>query len=204
MPDARPRTFIEEARRRQIVDCTIELVADRGYAATTLAGIAERAGISKAAVLYHFTSKDAVLDASLADVVENFVAAVGEAVESADGAEQTLLAYVRGVLAHMRDQPARARFLTEVLVRDHVEQRSASDAPGGATARAARWQAVAAILELGQQEGVFRSFDTRTVAVMIGAGLDGIVAEWLGDPGFDLGAAAVELETALLLAVRAP
>lgn len=201
MPDARPRTFIEEARRRQIVDCTIELVSDRGFAATSLAGIAGRAGISKAAVLYHFTSKDAVLDASLTEVLDGLVGAVGAAVADAEGPEPMLLAYLSGVVAHMRDHPARARFLTEVLVRDHGERR---ELVPGSTASVTRWQAVAGILELGQQSGAFRGFDSRTLAVVIGGALDAIVAEWLGDPTFDLDAAAAELETVVLLAVRAP
>lgn len=200
MPDAPPRTFIEEARRRQIVDCTIALVAERGFAATSLAGIAERAGISKAAVLYHFTSKDAVLAASLSDVIEGFVAVVGAAVTATDGPEPMLIAYLRGVIGYMRAEPARARFLTEVLVRDHGQRRELAP---GSSASTSRWEAVAGILELGQQAGVFRAFDRRTMALMIGGALDGLVAEWMGDPEFDLDAAAGELETAILLAVRA-
>ncbi|MCK9921199.1 TetR/AcrR family transcriptional regulator [Frankia sp. AgPm24] len=51
-------TFTEQARRRQLIECTIDLVSTRDYAATSLSAIAEAVGISKAAVLYHFASKD--------------------------------------------------------------------------------------------------------------------------------------------------
>ena len=47
-------TFTRRARKAQIIEMTIELVAEKGYAGTTLSGIAERSGITKAAVLYHF------------------------------------------------------------------------------------------------------------------------------------------------------
>jgi len=63
-----------------------------------------------------------------------------------------------------------------------------------------RWQAVAGILGLGQQAGRFRPFDTRVLTLAIGGALDGVVAEWISDPGLDLDADAAELETA----IRAP
>lgn len=49
-PDA--LTFTERARRQQLIDATIDLISTRGYPATSLSAIAERAGLSKAAVLY--------------------------------------------------------------------------------------------------------------------------------------------------------
>jgi TetR/AcrR family transcriptional regulator len=50
---------------------------------------------------------------------------------------------------------------------------------------------------------VFRPFDARVLALVIGGALDGVLAEWVGDRGLDLDAAAAELEAAVLLAVRA-
>ncbi len=192
-------TFTEEARRRQIIDCTIELVADRGPAGTSLSGIAARAGISKAAVLYHFASKDAVMDATMRHVLVSYADAVGERVDAADGPEPMLVAYLRGAVGYLREHPSHVRVLVEGLVRDRDGARELAP---GAPARASRWQGVASILELGQQAGVFRSFDPRVLALVIGGALDGVVAEWIGDPGLDLDAAAAELETAVLLAVR--
>ncbi|WP_308283250.1 TetR/AcrR family transcriptional regulator [Pseudonocardia nigra] len=200
MPDARPLTFTEEARRRQIIDCTIELVAERGPARASLSGIAARAGISKAAVLYHFASKDAVMEATTMHVITGFAEAVGERVDAADGPEEMLVAYLRGAVGYLREHPQQVRVLVEGLVRDRDGERAL--APGSA-AGAGRWQGVARILELGHEAGVFRAFDIRALALVIGGALDGVVAEWLGDPAFDLSAAAAELETAVLLAVRA-
>ena len=57
--DSHERTFTERARRQQLIGVTIEQVAQRGFAGASLARIAEAAGITKAAVLYHFGSKDA-------------------------------------------------------------------------------------------------------------------------------------------------
>lgn len=196
---ARPRTFTEEARRRQIIDGTIELVAERGYAGTSLSGIAARAGISKAAVLYHFTSKDEVVQATFADVIGGFVADVGAAVDAADGPEGQLLAYLHGALGHLHAHPSRMRVLVEGLVADRDGPRELTP---GAPAGASRWQAVAGILVEGQGAGVFRTFDPRTLAVIVSGALDAVAAEWLGDPAFDLDAAAAELGTAMLRMLR--
>jgi AcrR family transcriptional regulator len=192
-------TFVEEARRRQIIDCTIELVSERGPGRTSLAVIAERAGISKAAVLYHFASKDAVMDATMPHVLTSYASVVGAQVDAADGPEAMLVAYLRGTIAYLREHPAQLRVLVEGLVRDRDGDRELAPGSPGHTSR---WQAVATILRLGQEAGVFRAFDTRALALVIGGALDGVVAEWVGDRSLDLDTAAAELETAVLLAVR--
>ncbi|WEL93058.1 helix-turn-helix domain containing protein, partial [Tsukamurella tyrosinosolvens] len=52
------RSFIEEARRRQIIAAAAEVLADEGYGRATLARIARQAGISKGVISYHFDGKD--------------------------------------------------------------------------------------------------------------------------------------------------
>jgi AcrR family transcriptional regulator len=51
----------EPATREQILDVALELFVERGYDNTSLREIAERMGFSKAALYYHFPSKDAIL-----------------------------------------------------------------------------------------------------------------------------------------------
>jgi AcrR family transcriptional regulator len=77
--DSRPRT---RDTRAEILDVSAELFAERGYDATSLREIAERLGITKAALYYHFRSKDEILRAlvepighALTDLVERLEAA---------------------------------------------------------------------------------------------------------------------------------
>ena len=44
------------SRKREIVDAALACYAERGYAATRMATIAERAGVSEAAIYRHFES----------------------------------------------------------------------------------------------------------------------------------------------------
>src|SRR6202050_1671662 len=69
---------IEETRRRQLVEVTIDSLAELGYVGTTLAQIAIRAGVSTGLVAHYFGDKDGLLDAafrSLARRVGNQVRA---------------------------------------------------------------------------------------------------------------------------------
>jgi betaine-aldehyde dehydrogenase len=54
----------EEARRTQLVDVTIDSLAEVGYVGTTLAEIARRAGVSPGLVAHYFGDKDGLLEAA--------------------------------------------------------------------------------------------------------------------------------------------
>jgi betaine-aldehyde dehydrogenase len=67
---------IEDTRRRQLVEVTIDSLAELGYVGTTLAQIASRAGVSPGLVAHYFGDKDGLLEAafrSLARRVGNHV-----------------------------------------------------------------------------------------------------------------------------------
>ncbi len=53
----------EEDRRQQIIDHTIDTLAEEGFVGTTLARIGARAGISPGLIAHYFTDKDGLLEA---------------------------------------------------------------------------------------------------------------------------------------------
>ena len=55
---------IEETRRGQLIEVTIDSLAELGYVGTTLAQIASRAGVSPGLVAHYFGDKDGLLDAA--------------------------------------------------------------------------------------------------------------------------------------------
>jgi AcrR family transcriptional regulator len=63
--EERGRKAPKATRRRQLIDATIDSLAKRGYADTTLADVAEGAGLSRGIVNFHFDSKDALLTETL-------------------------------------------------------------------------------------------------------------------------------------------
>ncbi|TCC04021.1 TetR/AcrR family transcriptional regulator [Kribbella soli] len=186
MPSARGRnlTFTEEARRAQLVDVTIELVAERGYAATSLGRIAESAGITKAGVLYHFPSKQALVEAAYEHVLSAMVATVGAAVDAA-GPAGGPAAYIRSMVGHFRERPRHVRILIEAIT---------SGAPLADSK--ARWSVVAGLVSAARgARGLTAEVDLRSAALLIGGGIDAIVGESLADPEYDAAAAADLLVT---------
>ena len=181
----RPLTYTEQARRAQLVAVTIELVARHGYAGTSLARIAEAAGISKAAVLYHFPSKDAVVQAAYAEVIDALTASVGAAVEAESGAG-AVRAYVRSLVGHLADRPDHTRMVIEAIGGDT----GVSDTPQAPSRR----EAVAGLIEAAVAAGDYRSdADPVSLAVIVNGAVDAIVAERLTDPSFDAAGAADRL-----------
>ena len=55
-------TAIERTRRAQIIEATAVCIAVNGYSASSLATIAKQAGVSKGVILYHFGSKDTLIE----------------------------------------------------------------------------------------------------------------------------------------------
>jgi len=56
--------------RTRILDIARDLIAAQGYSSTSIAQIAEKLGTSKAALYYHFKSKEEILDALLGEPFE--------------------------------------------------------------------------------------------------------------------------------------
>lgn len=66
------RKLPREARRGQLIEATIEVLAERGYARTTLSDVANRAGLSHGLVNFHFHSKDLLLSETLAFLSDEY------------------------------------------------------------------------------------------------------------------------------------
>lgn len=60
-----PRKKSRAVRREQLIEATIEVLAERGFARMTLSDVASRAGLSHGLVNFHFQSKDLLLAETL-------------------------------------------------------------------------------------------------------------------------------------------
>jgi TetR/AcrR family transcriptional repressor of bet genes len=76
------RTAPPEARREQLIQATIRSVADRGLADTTIATVAQEAGLSQGIVNLHFRSKDGLLTETLRFLADEYRTACHEAAET--------------------------------------------------------------------------------------------------------------------------
>lgn len=178
----RELTLTEKARRAQLIEVTVEQIAAHGYGGTSLSRIADGADITKAAVLYHFPSKSAVVRAAYEHVLESLVGRVGSAVEEA-GPQRAPAAYIRAMIGYLRDNPGHTRVIIEARTHDE-----------GGHEPSERWGPVAGLLASarGDRPGGDGP-DLRTMAIIVGGAIDAIVAEQLADPDYDTAAAAEQL-----------
>jgi TetR/AcrR family transcriptional repressor of bet genes len=81
-----PRKLSRAARKLQLIEATIETIAVRGYARTTLTDVANHAGLSHGLVNFHFQSKEKLLTETLVYLAEEYRANWTKALAAADNA----------------------------------------------------------------------------------------------------------------------
>lgn len=77
------RKASKEVRRRQLIEATIDSIAERGLAATTMANVADGASLSRGIVNFHFESKEKLLAETLRYLSEAYEAHWRAALEAA-------------------------------------------------------------------------------------------------------------------------
>ncbi|WP_296581792.1 TetR/AcrR family transcriptional regulator [Xanthobacter sp.] len=66
----RPQQERSNATRRKLVRATIDLLCERGYASVTTPDIADRAGVSRGALQYHFAGKEEIYFAAIQEITD--------------------------------------------------------------------------------------------------------------------------------------
>lgn len=72
--EKRGRKASKEVRQLQLIEATIDSLAKRGYSETTMADVADGAGLSRGIVNFHFESKEKLLVATLAYMADEYAA----------------------------------------------------------------------------------------------------------------------------------
>ena len=70
--ERRGRKASKEQRRQQLIEATIDSLARRGYSETTMADVADGAGLSRGIVNFHFESKEKLLVATLQYMADEY------------------------------------------------------------------------------------------------------------------------------------
>lgn len=194
------RSFIENARRAQIIECAINAIAELGYANASLAEIAKRAGVSKGVISYHFAGKRELIQQVVATVRATAVAEMLPRVSAEQSAPRMLRAYIDSNLEFLAAHHNQILALMNIAVsaNAHDDKPAADLVPSFELAVAE----LENLLRYGQQRGEFREFRTRVIAVTLRNAIDGLAAMLSADPNLDLKAYASELATLFDLATR--
>lgn len=197
----RKRTFIEEARRAQIVSAAIGTVAEAGFAGASLARIAQRAGISKGVISYHFSGKDELMEQVVVQVYSEIAEFVRPRMVEVPDERVALRTHILTVAEYMRGHREQLMALAGIF--NGMQTLNGPSPRRPLMVTEPLYQEVEERLRAGQERGVFRDFDVRVMAVSLQASIDGMFAYWVAHPDHDLEAHAAELAEFVDRSVRA-
>jgi AcrR family transcriptional regulator len=169
-------------RREQMLRAALDVIADRGYADTRIADVAERTGISPALVIYYFKTKDQLLAEAIRFAEDGWYAEGQRRMAALPTAAARIEEIVAMTCLPEADTESHDSWL---LWLDFwaLAARSPQVAELRRTADE-RWRdLIVALVRSGQEAGEFRAVDSSDFAVLLSALLDGLAIQIaLDDP----------------------
>lgn len=100
-----PRAEPPDGRRQQLIETTIDMLAEAGYVGTTLGRIGAGAGVSAGLVAHYFGDKDTLLDMAFRTLVERVRSRVLERLAVAQSPRERVQAVIDANLAPNAFEP---------------------------------------------------------------------------------------------------
>ncbi|HWS51074.1 MAG TPA: TetR/AcrR family transcriptional regulator [Microbacterium sp.] len=164
--------------RRGLLDAAISVFNESGYDATSVAALAARLGLSKAALYHHFASKEEILETAVGEALDGLEGALagagagGGASSSGDRLAEVLQGAVRVLVENLPS----VTLLLRVRGNSEVERRALQR-------RRAFDQEVAAIVQAAQDEGAIRADVDASIATRLLFGMVNSLVEWYRPSG---------------------
>lgn len=192
-------SFIEKARRAQLIECAIETIATLGYAQASLAQIARRADISKSVITYYFATREELIKQVVKSITTAAASLMVPQIEDSRTATAKLQAYLRSNIAYIAAHRMHMAAVLDIVLNERMEDGRLRYHPGFGEREL---EFLEAILRKGQDEGEFRAFDLRTMALAIRGAIDTVGRFLVVQPTLDGETYAQELVTLFERATR--
>lgn len=102
------------ATKQRVIVAATAAFAGQGVAGTSLDGLAAELGITKQTILYHFSSKDGLIAAVIAEAAEDLLAAFQSAIDASEPGWDRVVTTVRASFALALRRPELLGLLREV------------------------------------------------------------------------------------------
>lgn len=176
-------TPTEAARRAQIIDATIGVIAELGYSRTSFARIIEKAGLSSTRMIsYHFENKNELIMATLMTLIDHHDRFIDERVEATSDRAVLLQSFLQAEISYLATHPQHGRALAEIAAHAGSEDDSRTFE---LIVHDLRFGRLERQLTQGQREGQFADFDAGIMARTIRHALEGLAQQLVADPGLD-------------------
>ncbi len=178
----------------------IETIAEVGYGQASLVRIAQRIGISKGVIAYHFDSKEGLVKEVVTEVLFKARDYMVPRIKSASGGREKLRAYIESNIGFMAEHRNHMIAIVEIA-------RGARETTGSRTFDASSLEAgTAALADLlvgFQASGELRGdFDARVMAETIRAAIDAVPRRMAADPDLEVDLYRRDLANLFDLAAR--
>lgn len=135
-----------DAMRARLLEATLEIIAEEGWASASTQKICKRAGVSRGAQTHHFPTKDSLLIAAVQEIVTRYQKDIDTAPRRPDGPEQ----HLEDIFDFLWDACFEGNLLNSWM---EVMIASRTDAALRPAVRETDQNAVTAMRDLGEQYG---------------------------------------------------
>lgn len=171
----------KERRRQEIIYAALELFVSKGYSATKITDIAERANMSTGLLFHYFASKEKLYE----ELVQMGLEGTAQPMEQqCDHAIDFFMNFTEALFAYMRQQPIIAKFF--VLMAE--AQRSDATPPHirEIALQVNTIEQFVQIIAWGQKEGTIRAGDPLVLSNAFWSSIQGIAEQYAAKPEIDL------------------
>lgn len=171
-------TFIEEARKEQIVEAALALIDQKGNASISIGDISRKTGISKGNIAYYFKTKDEIIRHVLIKIIQQTADEITPKVEKKKSYREQISTYVSVLLKYWIKQRHGYECMIQLvfdLSRTEVKEKFNTNMLRGTVGF------IYDLLEKGNQAGEFSISDTKETAVLIHSFIDGVLLYWIMD-----------------------
>ncbi|MGE6514224.1 TetR family transcriptional regulator [Lysinibacillus sphaericus] len=160
------KSFIQEARKQQLIEATIMTLDDIGYVKASLAQIANRASISTALISYHFADRQDLIDGTLQALLEQSATYILTKTFESNEPITQLARFIEASIAYQATHPKHNVALLEIVFNPRTENgvpyyKLPDDGDDPLLA------ALCSVLEAGKIQGDFKISSVDVMAKMI-------------------------------------
>jgi len=172
-------SFIEEHRRKQLIEIAIETIAKSGLKQASFAHIAENAGVSKGVIVYYFNNREALIDQIMSSIKSDVRTTISTRLNIQMSSVEKLLAYVSAFFSFAEKNRSKYTAFTELWTTISTKKESN---PYGSLAYEECRSYIGKMLADGQKNGEIIIPDIITASTVIQGIIDGVIIQWTMSP----------------------
>jgi len=166
------RSFIEQARRKQILEVSSKLFMSKGFKKTSVDDIAQAAEVSRGVIFYYFDGKREIGEQTIRNHLRKYSDYVRERVSKRKTSQTQLLEFVDACLDYQNDH-RELYLLTVELVASFGDTNDRYELTRFVNSRTREW--LLEIIEGGKKNGEYARIPANDLADVIQGFVDGIM-----------------------------